>query len=123
MWWWSKEPPQSITDSTDHRDYLRPDLVDPVCHGCNLRRGPARLSLTRVRDHLLNGALMSDEGEADTPGTTPLVDVAVMGGKARWRGIPKEERASAMREVVAVRWARPGMDRPDRARAGGARQG
>jgi hypothetical protein len=23
----------------DHRDYLQPLKVEPVCHGCNLRRG------------------------------------------------------------------------------------
>lgn len=26
----------------DHRDYGRPLEVDPVCHGCNVRRGPAK---------------------------------------------------------------------------------
>ena len=26
----------------DHRDYSRPVEVDPVCHGCNLRRGTAK---------------------------------------------------------------------------------
>src|SRR3990167_4232704 len=36
----------------DHRDYFRPRLVAAVCHRCNMRRGPARLSLERVRDHL-----------------------------------------------------------------------
>lgn len=25
----------------DHRDYNRPLIVDPVCKGCNIRRGPA----------------------------------------------------------------------------------
>lgn len=25
----------------DHRDYNQPLAVEPVCHGCNLRRGPA----------------------------------------------------------------------------------
>ena len=25
----------------DHRDYAKPLDVDPVCHGCNLRRGAA----------------------------------------------------------------------------------
>lgn len=25
----------------DHRDYLQPLLVDPVCHSCNLLRGPS----------------------------------------------------------------------------------
>jgi hypothetical protein len=25
----------------DHRDYNKPLAVAPVCHGCNLRRGPA----------------------------------------------------------------------------------
>jgi len=24
----------------DHRDYLKPLEVDPVCRGCNIRRGP-----------------------------------------------------------------------------------
>lgn len=24
----------------DHRDYKSPLIVDPVCHGCNRRRGP-----------------------------------------------------------------------------------
>ena len=26
----------------DHRDYARPLVVAPVCHRCNLRRGPGR---------------------------------------------------------------------------------
>jgi hypothetical protein len=26
----------------DHRDYTKPLDVDPVCHRCNLLRGPAR---------------------------------------------------------------------------------
>lgn len=30
----------------DHRDYNRPLLVEPVCHTCNMRRGPA----TRLRE-------------------------------------------------------------------------
>lgn len=25
----------------EHRDYRKPLKVDPICHGCNLRRGPA----------------------------------------------------------------------------------
>src|SRR3990172_2168897 len=25
----------------DHRDYNKPLEVEPVCHGCNVRRGPA----------------------------------------------------------------------------------
>lgn len=34
----------------DHRDYDKPLDVVAVCHGCNLRRGPARpLSLALVR--------------------------------------------------------------------------
>lgn len=24
----------------DHRDYAQPLLVAPVCHGCNIKRGP-----------------------------------------------------------------------------------
>lgn len=27
----------------DHRDYSQPLLVEPVCQGCNIRRGPALL--------------------------------------------------------------------------------
>lgn len=27
----------------DHRDYAFPLVVDPVCHGCNFKRGPAAL--------------------------------------------------------------------------------
>ena len=77
-----------------------------MCHGCNLRRGPAHLSLTRVRDHVFNGALRSDEDEAETLGTTPVADMAAMGGKARWRGIPKQERVRRMRELLRIRWAR-----------------
>ena len=90
----------------DHRDYLRPDLVDPVCHGCNLKRGPAHLSLTRVRDHLFNGTLMSDEDEADTSGTAPVADVAAMGGRARWRDVPPAERSRRMCELLRIRWTR-----------------
>ena len=26
----------------DHRDYLKPDDIDPVCHSCNWKRGPAK---------------------------------------------------------------------------------
>ena len=26
----------------DHRDYSQPINVEPVCHGCNVRRGPGR---------------------------------------------------------------------------------
>ena len=33
-------------------------------------------------------------------------EVATMGGKARWRGIPKEERSQRMRELLRIRWAR-----------------
>jgi len=25
----------------DHRDYNYPDIVDPVCHSCNKKRGKA----------------------------------------------------------------------------------
>jgi DNA-directed RNA polymerase subunit RPC12/RpoP len=25
----------------DHRDYAKPLVVEPVCHSCNLKRGPA----------------------------------------------------------------------------------
>jgi hypothetical protein len=30
----------------DHRDYAKPLAVDPVCHYCNVRRGPALWSVT-----------------------------------------------------------------------------
>jgi hypothetical protein len=26
----------------DHRDYRKPLEVEPVCHSCNLKRGPAK---------------------------------------------------------------------------------
>jgi len=26
----------------DHRDYRKPLMVEPVCHGCNTKRGPAQ---------------------------------------------------------------------------------
>ena len=29
----------------DHRDYSKPLDVDPVCNGCNIRRGPAIASV------------------------------------------------------------------------------
>lgn len=35
----------------DHRDYNKPKVVEPVCRGCNLRRGPAiplRGSIERI---------------------------------------------------------------------------
>jgi hypothetical protein len=37
----------------DHRDYSQPLSVDPVCHGCNMRRGPAlfRRELPRPYKH------------------------------------------------------------------------
>jgi hypothetical protein len=31
----------SAAEHYDHRDYNKPLEVDPVCHSCNLRRGPA----------------------------------------------------------------------------------
>ena len=31
----------------DHRDYLKPIEVQPVCRGCNQRRGPALDSVMR----------------------------------------------------------------------------
>jgi len=31
----------SVASEYDHRDYLKPLEVDPVCHRCNIRRGPA----------------------------------------------------------------------------------
>lgn len=31
----------SMATEYDHRNYTRPIEVDPVCHGCNMRRGPA----------------------------------------------------------------------------------
>lgn len=37
----------------DHRDYLKPLDVEPVCHGCNLRRGPALPCLSRLSDPAL----------------------------------------------------------------------
>ena len=32
--------------------------------------------------------------------------VSHLGGKARWRGIPKDQRSRIMREVVRVRWTK-----------------
>jgi hypothetical protein len=32
----------------DHRDYSRPLDVDPVCQGCNILRGPAKVFLATV---------------------------------------------------------------------------
>lgn len=32
----------------DHRNYDLPSLIVPVCHGCNMRRGMALLSLQRI---------------------------------------------------------------------------
>lgn len=29
----------------DHRDYGKPLDVDPVCQGCNVRRGPAKITI------------------------------------------------------------------------------
>lgn len=31
-----------LADRYDHRDYDRPLEVEPVCHSCNAKRGPAR---------------------------------------------------------------------------------
>lgn len=33
--------PKPATDY-DHRDYDKPLSVEPVCHGCNIKRGPAK---------------------------------------------------------------------------------
>ena len=35
----------------DHREYLRPLSVDPVCRSCNSRRGPALDIVELVREH------------------------------------------------------------------------
>jgi ribosomal protein S27E len=40
----------------DHRDYLRPDLVVPVCQTHNARRGPAKVDAWKLVD-LLKGVL------------------------------------------------------------------
>lgn len=32
----------------DHRDYFEPFQITPVCHTCNVRRGPARKTLNRL---------------------------------------------------------------------------
>lgn len=39
------------------------------------------------------------------------------GGKARWQGVPKEERSEILRRAVQARWAKA----TTRARKGGAR--
>lgn len=32
----------------DHRNYLRPVHVEPVCQSCNIRRGPVDMTIQRV---------------------------------------------------------------------------
>lgn len=38
----------------DHRDYLKPLEVEPVCDGCNKRRGPALTFLNNVQHFRLD---------------------------------------------------------------------
>jgi hypothetical protein len=40
----------------EHRDYYKPLDVEPVCRGCNLRRGPAVGAKDRVARHEKNFA-------------------------------------------------------------------
>lgn len=43
----------------EHRDYLKPVDVEPVCKPCNVRRGPAVPCLPRLTGRL---AVMSEQG-------------------------------------------------------------
>ena len=69
------------------------------------------MSLTVVCHHLFNGALMSDQDEAERPETTLIAEgtpdaarLGANGGRARWRGVDAATRARLMRRVVAARW-------------------
>lgn len=37
----------------DHRDYTKPYKVEPVCNGCNIRRGPAKKFFKNDRDRII----------------------------------------------------------------------
>ncbi len=35
-----------------------------------------------------------------------ISDLAQMGGKARWKGVSKDDRSEAMRKAVKARWSK-----------------
>ena len=42
----------------DHRDYAKPLEVEPVCHRCNIRRGPGKwVKFTPLRDIVADAAI------------------------------------------------------------------
>ena len=40
---------KTVASCFDHRDYLRPEVAEPVCHSCNAKRGVA---IRTLLDHL-----------------------------------------------------------------------
>ena len=40
---------RALATTYDHRDYFKKLSVDPVCHRCNLRRGPAWKTIQKIK--------------------------------------------------------------------------
>lgn len=59
----------------DHRDYAMPLDVDPVCKGCNNRRGPGLPLITKIdeRKHKLDVSHVDIEGDGYSPLEARLV--------------------------------------------------
>lgn len=45
-----------VATEYDHRDYSKPLQVEPVCRGCNVRRGPAIGAILKGRKRALEAA-------------------------------------------------------------------
>ena len=88
----------------DHRDYGRPLDVVPVCHGCNLRRGPGMIrepekiasnkkieqltdSQARRRAWAREGGLIGGPRRALALSPQERHDIASKAAKARWNAI------------------------------------
>jgi len=69
----------------DHRDYLRPLEVDPLCRSCNIKRGCAYDSKFRPA------------GEVDAPPAFVPVD----GRKSRWAVLRATDAAPSKQEAGA----------------------
>jgi hypothetical protein len=59
-----------VATEYDHRDYTKPLKVDPVCRGCNARRGPALVWTTDGRMPIGRIAAKSKALPASAPAHT-----------------------------------------------------